>query len=83
MPKTTKKQMKAFVQMLRSDPKMLRMQMRSCETHIESINWSLNYHLEHDHNASLQSEYALSLLRTRGYQEEQLAQHRANLALVQ
>lgn len=82
MPKTSKKQMKMFVQMLRSDPKMLRMQIRSCETHIESINWSLNYHLVHDHNASLQTPYALELLQTRTCQEELLATHRANLALV-
>ena len=82
MPRTSKKQMKMFVQVLRFDPKMLRMQIRSCEAHIESINWSLNYHLEHDENASLQSEYAREKLFTRRCQEEQLAQHRANLARV-
>ena len=83
MTKTySKKQMALFVQRLTSDPKMLRIQIDSCEAMIKSINWSLNYHLEHDHNASLQSRYALELLDTRRCQEEQLTTHRANLSLV-
>jgi len=47
-----------LIERLSNDPRLLRVQIKSHLTHIRACEWSLDWHLKHTPNATIDDDYS-------------------------
>ena len=71
-----------IIHRMKTDPKMLRVLIKSKEARIKGIQWSLDWHLEHG-GGSMNDHYYISNQENIAREEGWLTEHRANLAAAE
>jgi hypothetical protein len=82
MPYTSQKKLTALVHRISHDPRVIRGLIKAAEASLVGIQWSLDYHLAHDKDASIDDKYSRSCLERKTFYDSQLAIHRINLVLA-